>query len=1629
MGRYKTNSHTRDPYNNGYGGQNRNNNSRNDRTQRSYYRDFPSEPSHYSNHHHLQDPAHQNGSHNDADINYRMETNPVRSRGGVFGGERGGSWGRGGRGRGSGGLGISGRGGVGFGASGRRGGGFGVGENNRGGAIGVGGRGGGGFGAGENNRGNGLGAGGHSGGGFGVLENTRGGRREGARGRGGGEISRGGNRAGSKFGTHKDQQQQHGDESVGSKKAPEVIPAQSNGVPMYCGNSTLHYLQTVNPHAKKQHFHSNSSVSTYYEQLKAEREEERRRLIEIGAIDDPDKPKTLEEAIDFNGTCEDMCPFHEAIQRTVQAMLDRLERNPTTQILDLSRTVKSYHRPAAGMEAPLPSDVRTPQALVKTLDYLMNELVGGEEPLIKVHPFVRDRTRSIRQDFTLQNYWGGELVACTEIIARFHIVALHKLCEDTKVFSIRQELEQLSNCLTTLIHCYNDSRERVQYPNEPEFRAYHLIFHLYQTENLSMMSSWPQYVQSSKEVRQAVRFVELVQQNNASEAIRTGNAEACTNFAHTVFRLVQHKSTPYLMACLLETHFEEIRRAALKALRMAYMKGSKRLLIDEVSTQLGYETPDDLERDLKHYGIDTGDIEIDGQMKRYIVIEKGRPWRDGEPGIVLPSRPHFLVESKIAGRFTILDAIYGHKTEITNNQSNSSKYRYTTPVPSVESYIPRALRAASPAREASRKNGPLPLAGTKTVFPSVSTSHARLASSTVTTTKENVKRNPAFDFQQEKSMPDHGVAAISSNTTSAKISSAFSNIPSASVPFSNVDSSSTNGFASQQYTALSPFAANTVKTVQRSKAGLPIANPFKPVVPFTVNTTNHANDVKPSAFGPSSANARPPLETVFKPVASISKMNNSPFSVPETSSATPFSGPAKNTGIANNIFKGLIPSEESKSNSFNSFSTIPATQAQLDAAQRPAGIDTPLADGVSVFEKLRPAPATFPHNFFGNSNVASQIVSAGSTKGPDTASPLTTTFSSKGSSIFDRISAAPAKFPTNFFGAPSAISQEVPNFSKEDPIIASQKTASTISADDSAQFEQRLSPSPKIASHFSEGSNVLTKSIDVENALASPSVPKMESEGIPSKPNVAEHGGAPTKAKPIISHALAKDVAMQIIREASERYLGEIARKVIKDDKAKAAEEIAEEIFNDGVKSNIRSVAMEATADEFFRRKNLQRVFASWHRKQRKITYRKWGEERRRNPRQYAPPQWRPVVFPDDCTHPFEELEQFTKLVYQSVALKKIFLPKVEDAFWHTEQPNQRWRLLISSTNAQNDLGNYWWIEKFLGHTSNHIAQSKKVTFEAQFQLSDVAEAVDVGGFVFGCSADYQISNDERFNRDKKNLHEAVRYLLENTRFERLALTVVCYRSPLDVKPADILGRDVDRVALNGRCDRIKAIEEALGFDSLPERIIHREIILAENIPDMDFTPAMKRMADSVVETVNPKIAKLLKPKIPRITPRKASAKASSKTPEKVSPPSAGTKRKRNLALANSTSSRPDEATKRSRMQNTGMSTSYFQLKARGLHLDWKSFPMPTGGTIGDIGVPMDLNASHSQQIQGRALYVTETPRRQYAPSSQDSSPMESLRESLKELVKEAGEVNELLDEKWAETEDDRNDYGFLNGV
>ncbi|KAL6712779.1 actin cytoskeleton and mitosis protein [Lecanora helva] len=333
-------------------------------------------------------------------------------------------------------------------------------------------------------------------------------------------------------------------------------------------------------------------IDDSYSTLKQNRERERKQAIADGFLANPDKPTTLANAITPVGTCQDMCPKFERVERIVQLMVDGSEKIlPTPESKEKVPSedimVKRFRRSAAGYDEQLPSDIRPPLVLQKTLDYLFDEVVGGPEPLAAVHKFVWDRTRSIRNDFSIQQVTRVEdlkiAIDCYERIARFHILSLHQLSDggpeaDLGEFDPYQEREQLNNTLLSLQYYYDDSRHKLLLPNEAEFRAYGIIFEIQdqRPDVEDRLQNLPKGILKDRRVQTALKL-QAASGNRSDEQgplrPRTQFLTAQANYGG-FWNLVKSNAVSYLMACVAEVYFNLVRRIALEAIWKAY-KGKR----------------------------------------------------------------------------------------------------------------------------------------------------------------------------------------------------------------------------------------------------------------------------------------------------------------------------------------------------------------------------------------------------------------------------------------------------------------------------------------------------------------------------------------------------------------------------------------------------------------------------------------------------------------------------------------------------------------------------------------------------------------------------------------------------------------------------------------------------------------------------------------------------------------------------------------------------------------------------------------------------------------------------------------------------------------------------------------------
>ncbi|KAK7207162.1 SAC3/GANP/Nin1/mts3/eIF-3 p25 family-domain-containing protein [Myxozyma melibiosi] len=340
-------------------------------------------------------------------------------------------------------------------------------------------------------------------------------------------------------------------------------------------------------------------LQSLYEKLQGLRDKERIEMENRGLVDRPDTQKSLTDAINFVGTCMEMCPVFERVRRSAGNLVKSYERGADGNI-DKNLAVKEFSRPAAGQPPPLPSDVRPPGILQNTLTYLIDNIVPQ---LPEAHAFLWDRTRSIRQDFTYQNYSGYEAIDCNERIARIHIYALHTLAGDRIEGARQQELEQFNKALQTLSEFYADVRKSgAQAPNEAEFQAYRLLSLLRDPDLDRQVQDLPKAVFLDRRVQLALELRSMAQQNNISERGYT-NTENAQNLFVRFFKLIKSPAVPFLFACLAEVHFNDIRMWALRAMAGGYHRRGKPYVSANLVEMLGCNDTDELHELCDHFQI------------------------------------------------------------------------------------------------------------------------------------------------------------------------------------------------------------------------------------------------------------------------------------------------------------------------------------------------------------------------------------------------------------------------------------------------------------------------------------------------------------------------------------------------------------------------------------------------------------------------------------------------------------------------------------------------------------------------------------------------------------------------------------------------------------------------------------------------------------------------------------------------------------------------------------------------------------------------------------------------------------------------------------------------------------------
>ncbi|KAL9247939.1 hypothetical protein vseg_021313 [Gypsophila vaccaria] len=236
------------------------------------------------------------------------------------------------------------------------------------------------------------------------------------------------------------------------------------------------------------------------------------------------QPNDFDDFQTIVGTCPFMCPEKERREREQirdLATFERLYGNPSKSSSTLA--VKKFCRTISTKDVRA-TDIRPLPVLEDTLNYLMKLFDSCDQPFEAVHDFIFDRTRSIRQDLSMQNINNDKVICMYEKMVKFHVVSHHKLrrCKgDSTIISSIHYLnrEQLTKCLASLYNLYDVNRTSdCEFDNEAEFRSLYVLLHLESQshstgESLSLwFSRLPSFIIKSKKMcfaRSVLRYYQI----------------------------------------------------------------------------------------------------------------------------------------------------------------------------------------------------------------------------------------------------------------------------------------------------------------------------------------------------------------------------------------------------------------------------------------------------------------------------------------------------------------------------------------------------------------------------------------------------------------------------------------------------------------------------------------------------------------------------------------------------------------------------------------------------------------------------------------------------------------------------------------------------------------------------------------------------------------------------------------------------------------------------------------------------------------------------------------------------------------------------------------------------------------
>ena len=256
----------------------------------------------------------------------------------------------------------------------------------------------------------------------------------------------------------------------------------------------------------------------------------------------------------LQGSCMEMCPHRERNIREKQRRLHPFERVETIKNsevkLPVDIMVKEYSRPAAGKQLD-PRDLRPAPVLVKTINYLLTDVLNRQSPLYYKCEFISNRIRSIRQDLTAQNIQSLEAIDILEKAARYYLIMAVKLSQEPlENFDPVLHCTHTKECLRKLLDLYGLHKE--SFKNQASFQACDLILNLHSPNIYHHVQKLDNHLRKCREIQHVIHLIRLNLNGNFIGVFRAAS------------------KLPYLESCALFSNIQPIRCKGLSVMNTAF---------------------------------------------------------------------------------------------------------------------------------------------------------------------------------------------------------------------------------------------------------------------------------------------------------------------------------------------------------------------------------------------------------------------------------------------------------------------------------------------------------------------------------------------------------------------------------------------------------------------------------------------------------------------------------------------------------------------------------------------------------------------------------------------------------------------------------------------------------------------------------------------------------------------------------------------------------------------------------------------------------------------------------------------------------------------------------------------------